>query len=149
MRLGRFLRYWLPLLIWLGVIFLSSTTLLSAEHTSRYLVPFLRWLNPHISFSTIATLHFALRKLAHLAEYAVLAVLLFRALRSARAWHVKMPALFVGVWVACVIFAASDELHQSLIESRTASPGDVLIDSLGAFAGLIVYWAFATQKKRT
>ena len=73
-----FLKYWLPVFIWLGVIFASSTDIFSAEHTPRYLVPFLRWLNPQISPSTIATIHLALRKLSHLTEYAILAALLWR-----------------------------------------------------------------------
>ena len=44
-----FLKYWLPLLIWLGVIFVGSTNVMSAEHTSRYIVPFLLWLKPGMS----------------------------------------------------------------------------------------------------
>ena len=48
---------------------------MSSEHTSRFLVPFLRWLMPDISRATIAQIHILLRKGAHLAEYAILAVL--------------------------------------------------------------------------
>jgi VanZ family protein len=133
-----FLKYWLPVFIWLGVIFAGSTDIFSTEQTSRYLVPFLRWLDPQISLSTIAAIHFALRKLGHLIEYAVLAALLWRALRSARNLRAKMSTLFVGVWVACAIIAASDEFHQSLIASRTASLNDVLTDSLGAAISLAI-----------
>src|SRR5215211_4881931 len=110
-----FLKYWLPVFIWLGVIFAGSTDIFSAEQTSRYLVPFLRWLHPQISISTIATIHFALRKLGHLTEYAVLAALLWRALRSGTNLRAGMSTLFVGVWVACAIFAMGDEFHQSFV----------------------------------
>jgi len=41
-------KYCLPVVIWLAVIFVGSTDLLSAEHTSRIIAPFLRWLNPDI-----------------------------------------------------------------------------------------------------
>ena len=133
-----FLRYWLPVFIWLGVVFAGSTDIFSAEHTSRYLVPFLRWLDPQISVPTIATIHFALRKLGHVTEYAVLAALLWRALRSARNLRAKMSSLFVGVWVACAIFAASDEFHQSFVASRSMSPLDVMIDISGAAVGLAI-----------
>ena len=126
------LKYWLPVLIWFGVIFAGSTDIFSTEQTSRYLVPFLRWLDPQISSSTIATVHFALRKIGHLTEYAILAALLWRALRSAENLRAKMSTLFVGVWVACAIFAVSDEFHQSFLASRTASPHDVVIDISGA-----------------
>jgi VanZ family protein len=140
-----FLKYWLPVFIWLGVIFAGSTEIFSAEQTSRYLVPFLRWLDPQISLSTIAAIHFALRKLAHLIEYAVLAALLWRALRSARNLRAKMSTLFIGVWVACTIIAASDEFHQSLIASRTASLNDVLTDSLGAAISLAICLAISQR----
>src|SRR6516165_2353113 len=33
-RMRQFVKYWLPLLIWLGVIFVGSTSVMSAEHTS-------------------------------------------------------------------------------------------------------------------
>ena len=61
---------------------MPASTAASAEHTSRFLIPFLRWLNPAISFHTIATIHFTLRKLGHFSEYFVLAALLWRALRA-------------------------------------------------------------------
>jgi VanZ family protein len=143
-----FLKYWLPVFIWLGVIFAGSTDLFSAERTSRYLVPFLRWLDPQISVSTIAMIHFALRKLGHLTEYAILAALLWRALRTASNLRVKMSTLLVGVWIACAIFAVSDEFHQSFVASRTASLSDCLIDSLGAAIGLAICWMFIAQRQR-
>ena len=74
-----FLKYWLPVLIWLCFIFIGSTDLMSAEQTSRIILPFLRWLNPDISMETIAQVQFVVRKCAHLTEYAILAMLLWRA----------------------------------------------------------------------
>ena len=140
-----FLKYWLPFLIWLGVIFAGSTDVFSTEQTSRYLVPFLRWLEPQISLSTIAAIHFGLRKLGHLTEYAILAAFLWRALRNVRNLRAKMSTLFVGVWVACAIIAATDEFHQSFIASRTASLNDVLTDILGAAIGLAICLAVARR----
>src|SRR5205809_6944709 len=143
-----FLKYWLPVFIWLSIIFAGSTDIFSAEQTSRYLVPFLRWLNPQISISTIAAIHLALRKLGHLIEYAVLAALLWRALRSSRNLRAKISTLFAGVWVVCAIFAASDEFHQSFSASRTASLGDVLTDSLGAAIGLAICLSIAGRNAK-
>ncbi len=142
------LKYWLPVFIWIGVIFAGSTDIFSAEQTSRYLVPFLRWLDPQISISTIAMIHFALRKLGHLIEYAVLAAFLWRALRSGTNIRAKMSTLFAGVWVACAIFAVSDELHQSFIASRSASLLDVMIDTSGAVVGLAICVLFAAWANR-
>src|SRR3989442_6877169 len=76
-----FLKYWLPLLVWLGVIFLGSTSLMSAEHTSRLIVPILLWLKPGMSPKTIWIILVIMRKCAHVSEYAILALLLWRALR--------------------------------------------------------------------
>src|SRR5438034_6685904 len=75
----RFLKYWLPVLLWLGVMFVGSTGLLSAEQTSRFFVPFLRWLKPDISAEALAQIHFVVRKLGLIFEYALLAMLLWRA----------------------------------------------------------------------
>jgi VanZ family protein len=143
-----FLKYWLPVLTWLGVIFAGSTGIFSAEQTSRYLVPFLRWLDPQISPSTIAAIHLALRKLGHLAEYAILAALLWRALRNARILHANISTAFVGAWIACTIFAVSDEFHQSFVLSRSAAFGDVLIDICGALIGLAICSMIAGRRNR-
>jgi len=145
--LKNFLKHWLPVLIWLGVIFLGSTDMLSAEHTSRFLVPFLRWINPQISFATLNAIQLGIRKLGHLTEYAILAMLLWRALRSGTRWQMKMSILFLVAALASAIFAASDEFHQSFVPSRTASPNDVMIDICGALIGLLSCLMFAVRKR--
>jgi VanZ family protein len=145
--LKNFLKHWLPVLIWLGVIFLGSTDMLSAEHTSRFLVPFLRWIDPQISFATLNAIQLGIRKLGHLTEYAILAMLLWRALRSGTRWQMKMSILFLVAALASVIFAASDEFHQSFVPSRTASPNDVMIDICGALIGLLSCLMFAVRKR--
>jgi VanZ family protein len=144
-KLRSFLKYWLPLLIWLGVIFIGSTGVLSAEQTSRFLVPFLRWLYPQISIATILSIHLALRKLGHLIEYGILAVLLWRALRGTLT-STRNLAIASLVFMVSAVFAASDEFHQSFVETRTSSVHDVLIDSIGALLGLLIGWAFARRR---
>lgn len=133
-----FLKYWLPVLIWLGFIFIGSTDVLSAEQTSRFLVPFLRWLKPDISADALLRIHFLTRKLGHIAEYAMLATLLWRALRGGTKLHARTSVLFLAAWFACAIFAATDEFHQSFVPSRTAALGDVFIDICGALVGLAI-----------
>lgn len=149
MRAPRFVRYWMPSIIWMALIFLGSTDILSAEHTSRFLVPFLRWIDPQISLATLNAIQFGIRKLGHLTEYAILAMLLWRALRSGTGWQMKMSILFLIAALACAIFAASDEFHQSFVPSRTSSPVDVMIDICGALVGLEICLAFARRKRAT
>ena len=147
MRARRFVRYWLPAIVWMAVIFLGSTDMLSAAHTSRFLVPLLRWLDPQISLAALNAIQFGIRKLAHLTEYAILAALLWRALRGGTRWQVKISILFFGTWIACAIFAASDEFHQSFVPSRTSSPIDLMTDATGALLGLAICLAFSMRRK--
>ena len=133
----RFLKYWLPVLVWMIFIFVGSTDLLSAEHTSRFIGPFLRWFSPDVSDATIASVQLVVRKLAHLTEYAILAALLFRALR-----------MFGVAFFIAAIYAALDEFHQSIVATRTASPWDVAIDCVGAIAGLVLYGLARKRKGR-
>src|SRR5262249_4905838 len=132
-----FLKYWLPLLLWLGVIFVGSTSVMSAEHTSRYIVPFLLWLKPGMSPKAIWIILVAARKCAHVTEYAVLALLLWRALRSVPTLRAKTLMVFGAVLMGCALFAASDEFHQVFVKSRTPSVRDVSLDIGGALIGLL------------
>ncbi len=84
----RLLKYWLPVLIWLCLIFIGSSDLMSADQTSRIILPMLRWLKPDISMETIAQVQFVVRKCAHMTEYAILAMLLWRA--AYRGTNLKM-----------------------------------------------------------
>jgi VanZ family protein len=132
------LKSWLPVALWMAFIFIGSTDLMSAEHTSRYLTPLLLWLKPDISLDTIAQIHFLVRKIAHLTEYAILAILLMRALceRATSLWRGAAVVLIVAV-----LFALADEYHQSFVASRTSSLGDAAIDSAGVLLGIFIYQA--------
>jgi VanZ family protein len=129
----------------MGLIFIGSTDVLSAEHTSRFLVPFLHWFDPQISPAALVAAQTLARKLGHLTEYAILAAFFWRAFRGTQ-WSSKMSVLFAAAWVACAIFAVSDEFHQSFVPSRTASANDVLIDMCGAVIGVTICVAVASRK---
>jgi VanZ family protein len=151
----RFLKNWLPVLVWLGVIFLGSTDLMSAERTSRFVVPLLHWLKPDISLESLASIHLIVRKFAHLSEYAILALLLLRAAICMSTRKRSISILCVIVWVACVLLAATDEFHQTFVRSRGASFRDIMIDSAGAIFGLLIGaifaigWARSTRLEKT
>ena len=138
----------MPVVIWMLVIFTASSDLMSAEHTSRFIGPFLRWFAPTVSAATIVAVQFFVRKMAHLTEYAVLAALLCRALRGGFTALTNMR-IAAGAFVAAAAFAASDEFHQSFVASRTASPYDVMIDVCGAATGLLIYWMARRPVDRT
>jgi VanZ family protein len=145
MKAPKFVRYWMPVIIWMTLIFIGSTDVLSAEHTSRFLVPFLRWLDPQISWATVNSIQIVIRKLGHLTEYAILATLIWHALRSAESWKRSIRILFTTSLIACAVFAASDEFHQSFVASRTSSMNDVIIDICGAAIALAICVALASR----
>jgi VanZ family protein len=138
MNFKRLLKNWLPVMVWIGVIFLGSTDLMSAEHTSRFIVPFLRWIKPDISAETLASIHFIVRKCTHVGEYAILALLLLRAATLMPNSKRSIPILYVSIWGVCLFVAVTDEFHQTFVASRDAAATDVMIDSAGAIVGLLI-----------
>lgn len=124
-----------------------STDLFSADHTSQYLVPFLKWLLPGTPPATIFAIHDVIRKIAHFVEYFVLSVLVFRGFRAeGRGWRFDWSFWTVALVVA---YSALDEVHQRFVPSRTGSVKDVLIDATGATIaqGLVwLYFRFRNQK---
>jgi VanZ family protein len=137
-QMRRFLKTWLPVMVWVGVIFLGSTDLMSAEHTSRFIVPFLRWLKPDISVETLSSIHFIVRKCTHVGEYAILALLLLRAAILMTNSKRSIPILYLSVLSVSLIVAATDEFHQTFVGSRGASLQDIMIDGTGAVLGLVI-----------
>ncbi len=72
------------------------------------------------------------RKLVHAAEYGLLFWLWLRA------FGFKAPLAAAAI---ALIYAGSDEFHQTYVEGRVGTPIDVLIDAVGiAIAWLIHVW---------
>ena len=131
-----FIKYWLPVTFWMGVIFLMSTGTFSSEHTSRFIVPVLHFLFPWLSQQDVDMIHGMTRKAVHITEYFILGLLLFRAFRgkSPQAWRLRWAIYAV---IGVVLYAVSDEFHQSFVAMRTASLVDVGIDSTGGILSQI------------
>ena len=137
----RFLRYWLPLLIWTAAVLTASGPGLSSQHTGSFLSTFLAFILGHpVSEASVHPMHVAIRKCAHLFEYGVLSALAFRAIRAERegfdlSWAVAAMILTVAI-------AAGDEWHQTFVPGRTGTPWDVLLDGVGGLVaqGVVVLW---------
>ncbi|HEV2829889.1 MAG TPA: VanZ family protein [Pyrinomonadaceae bacterium] len=141
---SRFSRY-APLIIWAALIFIGSSNLLSASHTSAFLVRPLRLLFPTANESTLRTIHFALRKAGHLTEYFILALLAARAFRTSSR-EILRARWFWASLLLVIAYALFDEFRQSFVSTRTASIYDSMIDSAGGLLGLIfLRW----RRKRT
>jgi len=108
------LRSWLPVIVWAGVIFTFSSV-------------------PNLG-TDLGVWDTILRKAAHVSEYAILGLLLLRAVAR------ELPAFVLGV-----AYAISDEIHQHFVSGRHASPIDVAIDSAGIALGVV---ALSAAKRR-
>ena len=75
---------------------------------------------------------FALRKLAHLSEYALLGLIVYALLRKKLS---PLPAAVTAL-VLCAGFAITDEWHQLYVPGRDGNIRDVFIDSAGSSAGI-------------
>ncbi len=149
------LRKWLPPVIWMALIFYGSTDVLSGEHTSRFVEPFLRWLSFGMMTPEQVELgHHLVRKAGHVTEYAVLSALFWFALRQPRldpdtepGNRSPWPTISLAVLLSTG-YAALDEYHQSFTPSRTASWSDVAIDAGGAVFGLVLLGAAKLGRER-
>jgi VanZ family protein len=123
---------------------------LSATNTSRIVRPLLLWLNPEITEESLLYAHFLVRKAAHLFEYAVLGLLAARAfLTSTR--DVLRRHWYAIAFALVALVAALDEYHQSLVETRTGTPYECLIDMAGGALALALVglWRRLRDKKST
>lgn len=142
-------KYWVPVLIWMALIFTASQDNESYQHSSRIIAPLLHWLFPSMPNARVDLLVFIARKCAHLTEYAILGLLVWRAVRKPskskrRPWSWN-EAGFAVLFVA--LYAASDEIHQLFIPTRYATVHDVIIDTTGAMLGLFLLWGFGHWRK--
>lgn len=90
-------------------------------------------------------MHLAIRKSAHVVEYFIFSVLLWRAFRAeASRWQFR--AAFLAAAIATV-YAATDEFHQSFVPGRSASVHDVMIDASGAILAQIIVWIWMRRRR--
>jgi len=138
--------YWMPLILWLVVIFIGSTDAFASSETSRVITPALQVLFPWLSIQQLEFWHTVLRKLSHITEYFVLAVLTYRVLKEYKSdlIQAKLRTLSFAVFVGTF-----DEFHQWFTFFRTASPADIGYDCLGAVTALLLLTTYEYRRLRT
>jgi VanZ family protein len=132
------------------IIFSASSDVKSYEHSSSLFVPLMHWLFPRMSPEHVDAIHYLFRKVCHLTEYALLALLLWRAIRQPKRYDPR-PWLWpeAGLALAIVfLYSASDELHQVFVPTRTGMVSDVFIDAGGGTIGLLLLWVIGKLFKR-
>jgi VanZ family protein len=118
----------LPPLAMMGLIFFLSAQPSDGDHGAVELV---------------------LRKLGHVSEYTALTFLWVRALVELRAVDETVSA-FRAAAVLSLLYASSDEFHQTFVEGRHGTPVDVVIDAIGMSIALaFAARAYARRRRRT
>lgn len=123
---NKFLKYWIPVLIWAGFIF---------------------WLSSIPNLKSGLEQDLILRKIAHILEYAILTFLLYRAFRpeadqfkpGKQEKRAFIKALMLAIIIA-FLYALSDEYHQTFVFGREGKLGDVGIDSVGILLMSLVWY---------
>ena len=116
----RFVRTWLPVIVWSAVILSASTDSFSSDESRG-------WLASVLGTGLANALNIVFRKAGHVIVYAILGILVRRA----------DPRLAVAISVALIV-AITDETRQSMTLLRTGSPWDVILDGLSAWLGILV-----------
>ena len=159
----KFIFYWLPVLLIAGIIFYSSSTPYGDQDIRPQLsqLKFLydmmgqldfihfHYAGKEISIDELGIpgfTEFLIRKLSH---FSIFLLLSFFATRLSSLY---VKNFFIVGLIASILYAASDEIHQSFTADRTPLVQDVVIDSVGAFVGaclfLIIYKKHENKTKR-
>ena len=83
------------------------------------------------------------KKGGHVVGYSLLGLAYYFAMPSSLSRGYR----FLMAWMMALLFALSDEYHQSFVEGRTSSVLDVAIDGLGAGAALILGVRYSSNSR--
>jgi VanZ family protein len=142
------LQTWTVAILWLILIAIESTDLLSAAHTSRILYPVLHFLTG-VDPVRFVVWDYYIRKTGHFVGYFTLSYLLFRA------WRATLPLASPVPWrmnwagisfFMTALVASLDEWHQTYLASRSGSVRDVALDSSAALLAQVVIFLFLSTR---
>lgn len=120
---------WVLVAIWGAVVWALGSDMLSAAQTSRFLRPLIEFFYPDFSVQQLFRTLVAIRKAAHVAEYALLAILTLRALLLGKRPSATICAALAFAFI--LSFATADETRQAFSQARSGSAWDVALDSAG------------------
>jgi VanZ family protein len=129
------LLYWAPMAAWMVAIFALSSLTSTAIESSAPAAAATR------SFPSLVN-----QVTAHLVEFGVLAILVYRAL--SQRWPAATPIMWITVIAVTVAYGASDEYHQSFVRGRHPSWMDVGYDAAGAVIGVSLAAAWSWLRSR-
>ena len=128
------------MIIWMIFIFIMSNT--NGNDSSSQSNFFANIILQFINIDK-ETLTFLIRKLAHMSEYAILALFTYYALIKI-AFNKRI--IFQITFLISFLYACSNEFHQLFISGRSGQFTDVLIDSTGCL--IMLLFLYLWQKKK-
>lgn len=138
---------WFAVLAWMGFIFFLSSQ--AAEESGKLsagiteaVIRVIKMVAPHTDLD-IDVFNYIVRKCAHFLSYLVLGLLAMNALRRS---GMTGRRLIAASLLICILYAASDEIHQLFVPGRAGQIRDVLIDSAGSLLGIVSYRLFRYKK---
>lgn len=135
------LLYFVPMLVWMIVIFSFSTQPAKlSDMNNSFVITELQKIGIDLTVIFGKDLaNFLIRKAAHLTEYVILYLLSYLGLCKNGKRNRLLPLLIV------FLYAGSDEIHQMFVPGRSGMFRDVLIDTCGGTIGLLL--TFIGRKK--
>lgn len=124
-----FVLYWLPPIIWMIIIFIMSS-------------------RQRISLADTEVENFLIFKSLHVIEYAFLYLLLFRASFKTFSKKITIQTIFFISIVGAILYAISDELHQTFVPTRQGSVRDIFIDTIGILLAFSYTKMYLNKLKR-
>ena len=101
---------------------------------------------PGLKVSSEASVDGPVRHIAHVAVYALLALLIVHGLGALGRTLDRRTALITAALT--IGYGVTDELHQAFVPERTANPVDIGYDAIGAGLGLAAAWAWGRVRAR-
>ena len=140
------------IVLWLGIIFMFSADN-SMESTKKSDSVVIKIIEPLLGkrFSNREDKYFEklvlfVRKGAHFTVYLILGILLVSFVREFRVINYK--SLLIAICLA-FLYACSDEVHQLFVSGRSGEKRDVVLDTVGAMVGCLIYYGLYKLRRQS
>ncbi|MCD5325933.1 MULTISPECIES: VanZ family protein [Pontibacillus] len=157
------MRFWLLPILWMGVIFYSSSTpyeeqdikpFMSDVLDLSFLAPVLDWIQFAYHHSEVSVealgvnglIEFFIRKGAHVTVFLLLCMFFYVALL--RSTSLKWGRSMLLSILFTFLYAVIDEVHQGFTPNRTPYVGDVMLDTAGALIACVILWLRIRMKRQ-
>jgi VanZ family protein len=137
---------WLPVLLGMAMIFVESTEVMGADHTSGPLRALYQAIFGHVSNAHWDNIHHYIRKSGHFIGYGLIGLAWLRAWWMSLPHSRFLPDAFLAL-LGTALIASADEYHQSFLPNRSSSPWDVLLDCCGAITLQLLVYIFMRINK--